>query len=491
MKRCWDEHGEPAGLGSGEGTSSAGASPQRTASSSLSGPREAKRERRSPGQPQQPQRPRAPQQAAGSSGSGGPGGHPPARQTSPTTGLGSKGLAQAPEAAAASSQPSSPAPAGLPNTITTGLGGQAGLLDSTAASLQRTLPQAAAGQLAAPQTPPTSLALVQAAGRALPPEPLPSPPLLPAQQWRMPPAASGAFPVSPAAPASMQATPGVHMLHVVVPRTAHQRWPLQLMHAGGTWGRDPMTGAACQPASPRACSSAAPQPPPQQPASLHWQEQRQQQKQWQQEQQRRRQAAAAAVSQLLWEELAQLASPGLGPDTCSLRRYEEEQRRYEERWRQYQRAAQEEEGRAERAPSVPSASGLSLGAGGSPERSQQAEQARQEEPAHTPLQATRPQSGSQPAVACGPAPLWRSPFAAAASASASGPLGGASAEPSNRPPAQPFRDTAQAEAQRSPAQALPAERPSRPASACSFDAELVTLYSAWQDGQASLSLTPN
>ncbi|KAL4419537.1 hypothetical protein ABPG77_005768 [Micractinium sp. CCAP 211/92] len=288
----------------------------------------------------------------------------------------------------------------------------------------------------------------------------------------------------------MQPMPGVHMLHVLVPLTARQQWQQQLMQRGGPWVAGAPAGAAWQPASPAGC--APPPAPLLQSLGLHSAP-----PQWWQQQQLQQQAAARAALPLLWAELAQLASPAAAPDTCSLRRYEEEQRRYEERWRQYQRE-EEEQARAEAA----------LLGGQSPQRSwaQQAEQALptqhagRDEPAGAPTPAAQPPNRGLPAIPCASAEPTRSLSAAAAACAAAGQQVDAGALPTPKhPPASPLpkelqRHPGQQEAQQGeaplPQEPEEPEDPSDLTPAGSLGAALGTLYSAWQDGQLALPMVP-
>lgn len=490
MKHIWDSQEEASWQGSKEGSASAGSSPRAAASSSPTGPRGAKRARRTLGQPQHPQRPPPRQQDAASTGSAGADSASRAHLASPAVGFHSTGMARG--AAAPASLPGSPRPAGQPTYVAAGPLA-AGPLDGAPAVPQRIVPSAPAVQPAAPQTPPVPAAVAEAGAPMWPPDPLPALPLLPPCPWHGAPAAGAAFPAGSATPASMQATPGVHMLHVVLPLASRQQWPLQLLQTGAPWCLDPPAGAAWHPASPTARTSAAPQllPPPPLPSSPL-------QQQEQQQQQRQRQSVAAAASRLLWAELAQLASPAAAPDTCSLRRYEEEQRRYEERWRQYQRQAQEET-REEAGLQGPvaqhSAAEPDVDGAQQAEPALPAQQAKQDQQAPAPALNARSENSSPPAVSCGRAQQWCSPFSAAA-ASGAGPAGqqgdAGAAQPCMQQPAWPQAEVTPPEAPPPLEQQQLSRQDPRAglASASSFGAELGALFSAWQDGQVSLSLLP-
>lgn len=484
LKRAWDWQDDGSWLGSGEDSASAGSSLQ-TASSSPGGLRRAKRPRRTLGQPQPPQQPA--QRAAGSSGSGGGGGAYLACVASPVVGTSSAGAAL--EAVAPAGQLGSPKAAGLPTAVATEPAPDAGAHDAPAGP-QHLPPSVHVTQFAAAQSPTTPASGARDEVPGWQREPLPHLPLVPAQPWRAAPAAARALTLGIAAPASMQAMPGVHMLHVLVPLTARQQWQQQLTQGGGPWVAGPPAGAAWQPASAAGCT-----PPPApllQSLGPHSAP-----PQWWQQQQLQKQAAARAALPLLWAEVAQLASPAAAPDTCSLRRYEEEQRRYEERWRQYQRE-EEEHARAEAA----------LLGGQSSQRSwaQQAEQALptqqagRDEPAGTPTPAAQPPNRGLPAIPYASAEPIRSLSAAAAACGAAGrQVDAGTLPPPEHPPASPLlkasqRHPSQQKVQQAEAQ-LPQEQeepedPSDLTPAGSLGAALGTLYSAWQDGQLALPMAP-
>ncbi|KAL4433889.1 hypothetical protein ABPG75_000330 [Micractinium tetrahymenae] len=481
MKRAWDSEEVAIELGSARDSASASSNPRAAASSSLSGPGLAKRKRRAPRQQQrqarQPSRPR--QQAAGSSSGEGGGRASTVRSVSPVAA--SRGTAQ--EGAATGgrkrSQSGSLPAAWQPNTITTGLAAEP-LVGSTAPSLQAPPLLGATAHLAMPRTPPTPAASVHAATPVWPPNPIPAPPLPPAYQWPEPPAISATFLCGQPALAGMPATPAVRMLHLLVPLAAPQQWPLQAPLAGGPWRPAP-AAAAWQGASSAALGLASLQPLPLPLLQAPLREQPLQA------------AAAAAAAHSLWAELAQLTSPAPAPDTCSLRRYEEEQRRFEERWRQYQQAAEveegEEEGHYDRALQAALAQQRELERRSLAERAlaQQAWQAQQmptEKSVPTP--AAQLPASSLPAVACYSGPTRPSPFAAAASASCADAAIAGRALPQLSPPAGGEACPAAQQQQRQQQQQQ--QTTTGLAAADSCNAELVRLYSAWQDGQASLSL---